>query len=563
MLKSLYTLSQRYRNKKIVVYGVNRTSVNLFTDLVLNYNMDVYAFFDADDRFTGESFINRQIINIEQLKCLDNAIVVIPEINRKQNIQRCIGQEVDVFYKDEIIDLNEELRNKRLYIYGIGNKGGDLYNTFQDMGVVIEGVCVTKPGKIEKWCGNIVLSVEQVKQEDSCAAVLATDIESSLKEMLEQLEGCNIEIYISYFISVNVINNMNFFQVINIALLKSKSIWLYTNGDEHVRYLKEIFQRYQITIDREVYQESIYELGYENIDEISVVVIEKDADKSEMVCDILDSLGFGLERLDYTAINWCTCKANWSAALLKRDILLGRGIYVNEKYPGYDVYGDEKLAEVKIMVLGGSTSTSNVYRTVSWVECLYKIMLKAGYSPLIYNGSMCSYGVVDEYLRMTRDIEPLRPDIVISFSGVNNTSVRKAVNLFNTCWGEFEINSNNDVVSGMKSNETLYDFWCRISKLLRMVAEYHGARVYNFLQPMNSSNNLYDLIQTSMFELTEHQAYIEEFKEKASGETDQFYINLSSMLEGKKEMYIDACHYSNQASRLIAERVFEVIKQDL
>lgn len=215
------------------------------------------------------------------------------------------------------------------------------------------------------------------------------------------------------------------------------------------------------------------------------------------------------------------------------------------------------------MVLGGSTSTSNVYRTVSWVEYLYKLMVEAGYSPIIYNGAMCSYGIVDEFLRMIRDIEPLKPDVVISFSGVNNTSARKVINLFNTCSGGFEINYNGDVISGMKSNETLYDFWCRISKLMRMVAEYHGARVYNFLQPMNSTDKSYDLMQTSMFELTEHKEYVEEYKVKALRETDQFYIKLLSMFEGKKEMYIDMCHYSNKANRLIAECVFEIIKQDL
>lgn len=347
MLKSLYTLSQRYREKKIIVYGVNRTSINLFTDLALNHRVNVYAFFDVDDRFTGECFINRQIINVSQLKCMDDAIVIIPEVNTKQDVQRCTGSEVDIFYKDEVLDLNEELKNNKIYIYGIGKKGEELYDAFQDKGVLIEGVFVTTPGKDEKWCGKIVLSVEQVEQENGCAVVLATDIESSLKGMMEQLENCNMEKYIPYFMSRNVISNMNFFQIINIALIKSKRIWLYNNGDEYARYLKESIQRYQISIDREIYQEGVYELGYENIDEISVIVIEKNAEKSELVCDTLDSLGFGLEKFDYTAINWCTCKANWSAILTKRDVLLGRGIFVNEKYPGYDVYGDERLAEKK------------------------------------------------------------------------------------------------------------------------------------------------------------------------------------------------------------------------
>ncbi|KAI4450852.1 hypothetical protein C823_005389 [Eubacterium plexicaudatum ASF492] len=282
-----------------------------------------------------------------------------------------------------------------------------------------------------------------------------------------------------------------------------------------------------------------------------------------MVFDILDSLGFGLERLDYTATNWCTCRADWSAHVIKRDILLDRGIYVNEKYPGYDVYGDEDLAKVKIMILGGSTSTSNVYRTISWVEFFYKRLSEAGYDPVIYNGAMCSYGIVDEYIRMIRDIEPLRPDFVISFSGVNNTSERKVVNQFNTWLGDAKVSGSRDMISGIKSSESLFDFWYRVSKIIKLTAEYHGARVYNFLQPMNCTDESYDLIQTGMFELTEHKSHIEDYKIRASGDTDPFYINLLSMFEGKKQVYIDMCHYSTEANRLIAERVFETIERDL
>lgn len=563
MIKSLFTLSNEYKDKKIVVYGVNRTSVNLFTDLALNYSVDVYAFLDMEDKFTGESFVNRPVINISQLKKLADAILIIPEINEKQNLLKYTEQKIEILYKNEILDFNEELRNQKIYLYGIGNNACWLYDKMQDKGIAIEGVCVTTPGSIEEWCGKRVISAEQMKRESNCSVILASDIEQYINEMLEQLDNCDMIKYIFYFMSKNVILNMNFFQIINIALNKKKKIWLYDKGDEHAQYLKKVLSNYQVEIVKEIDEESIYELGYENIDDISVIVAEKNAEKSEWVCDVLDSLGFGLERLDYTSTNWCTCKANWSALVIKRDILLGRAIYVNDKYPGYDVYGNEKLAKVKIMILGGSTSTSNVYRTVSWVECFYHILSEAGYCPVIYNGAMCSYRIVDEYLHMLRDIEPLKPDFVISFSGVNNTSERKVVNQFNTSSGDSIICNNSDVISGIKSDEPLYEFWYRVSKLIRLTAEYHGAKVYNFLQPMNSTNESYDLIQKGMFELTEHEKYIEDYKVKASAESDPIYFNLSSMLDGKKQMYIDMCHYSTEANRLIAKRVFEIMKRDL
>lgn len=62
MFKNLYTLSEKYNGKKIVIYGVNRTAVNLFTNLAVNHDVDIDAFLDAEDRFTGEKFVNREII---------------------------------------------------------------------------------------------------------------------------------------------------------------------------------------------------------------------------------------------------------------------------------------------------------------------------------------------------------------------------------------------------------------------------------------------------------------------------------------------------------------------
>lgn len=562
MFKSLYTLSEKYSGRKLVIYGVNRTSVNLFTNLAVNHDVDIDAFLDVADRFTGESFVNREIINISQLKNLDDVILIMPEAYKKIDIRRYLGNEIDVFYKDEILDLNPELYREKIYIYGIGKKEEAIYEVLQKKGVQITGMCTKTPCRIEKWCGKAVFSMEDIGQKGRSVIILPFDIEQMRTDIPELLWNDCMEKYIFHYMSENVIANMNFFQIINATLHEDNKVWLYGRADEYTQYLKKVLQRYYIGIDRECYEEEIYDLGYEDIAGISVIVTEKDEGKTECVCDTLDSMGFGLEKWDYTATNWCTCKANWTAAVTKKDILLYRGVSVNEQYPGYDVYGDEKLAKMKIMVLGGSTSTSSVYRAVSWVECLYRKMSESGYHPVIYNGAMCSYGVVDEYIKMVRDIEPLKPDFVISFSGVNNTSVKKSGNQFNTCAGEFMLHGLQDAISGVRCNETLYDFWCRVSRLIRITAECYGAKVYNFLQPMNSTDLSYDLIQTGMFELTEHKEHIQECKARASLETDRFYMDLSTMLDGKKGMYIDMCHYSTQAAGLIAERVFETMEHD-
>lgn len=561
MFKSLYTLSEKYSGKKIIIYGVNRTSVNLFADLVLNHDVNVYAFLDIEDRFTGESFVNRHIINIVQLRQLDNAVVIISSAYNKEEIRKCISMEVEICYKSEIFDFNKELMGKRIYLYGIGKKGEAIYDALKAKGMEPEKVCVTERGRIGRWCGKEVFLVEQIMQESNCAVIISTDNKYFVEEMLGQLTDLEVEKFIPFYVRDYMLSN--FFQVINIALLNHKKIWMYGDRDENTRYLKKILVKYQINIEQEIYGEGIYKLTSKDVNEITIVVAERDAHKSERIFDILDSLGYQLEKMNYTALTCCIMKPDGFRMAEKKDILLGSNTFADEKYPGYFVYGDARKAKEKIMVLGNSTSTSNVFRTVSWVDFLYEKMLEKGYHPIIYNGSVSAYGIVDEFLHMIRDIEVLKPDYVISFSGINNTFNKKAVNQFNTQNGEWTIKSDSSAISGIRGTETLYDFWCRISKLMMMTAECYGAKLYSFLQPMSMAKEELDLIETGLFDMTEHTKHIREYKRRVALETDKFYINMLSLFEDRKEMYIDMYHYSTEANRLIAESVFEVIKPDM
>lgn len=370
MLKSLYTLSRKYKNKKIVIFGVKHTSITLFSDLAVNHQMNIVAFLDADDKFTGQMLINRPIINTIQLREIEDAIVVVSRLVKKQSIQQWIQK--NVFYKEEILDINEELKDKKIYIYGIGRKGEIVFDTLKEKGIEVASVCVSKPGRIEKWCGKKVLSVTQIEQENSSAVILATDIEHSLKEMLEQLKNYKVEKYIFYAMHRGSCSQSNFFQVINIALLRHKKIWLYSRDDEYALYMEKVLKRYGINIECKICDRNIYNLYYEDSENINVIILENNEIKAERVCDILDSMGWSLEDFNYAATSIC----NWKVAdhiIEKRDTLIGNSIYKEEKYPGYVVYGNEKNAKVKIMILGGSTSADEVLRCSSWVSFFISI----------------------------------------------------------------------------------------------------------------------------------------------------------------------------------------------
>lgn len=563
MLKSLYTLSQKYVNKKVVVFGVNRSSIVLFTKLSINYQVNVSLFWDADNRFVGQYLVNRRIVSTDELRGIKDFIVIIPKAISKDEVLQSAMSDIDVFYIDEVLSLNEELKEMEIYIYGIGHRGEIIYDELQEQGIAVTGVCVTDKGKVEKWCGHDVISIGQIDRHENCAVIIATDIKRSQNEMLEQLEKFNsIQKYILYFMHEGIISEGNFFQVINFALLKRKEIWFYCSDNENILYLNDILKRYHINITKTICNEGIFDLEYENINNISVIVAENDCARMEWACNTLDSMGFGLEKWDYTA----TGSYTFTSALnrvIKKDVLIGKSTYENEKYPGYVVYGNDKSAKVRMMILGGSTSTDHIYRTTSWVRFLYEKLLAAGYDVVIFNGAVCAHGIVDEFLHMLRDIEPLKPDYVISFSGVNDTYRKQTKNLFNTRHAEDMISVDGDYISGIESNETLYDFWCRISMLIHITAKQYGAKAYSFLQPMAMANEKLDLIEIGMYDYTEHTKYVKDFRKRASEEKDIFYENLMSMFETNKNVYIDHCHYSTRANEIIAERVFKSIEQDI
>lgn len=101
------------------------------------------------------------------------------------------------------------------------------------------------------------------------------------------------------FLSQTSIWSGNTFQVINKAISEKKDIYLYGNYSEESQLIEDILAQYQVKIAGKVYKNEIknknildiYELAYKNIDKLAVIIAEYDEKQSESVCDILDKIG--------------------------------------------------------------------------------------------------------------------------------------------------------------------------------------------------------------------------------------------------------------------------------
>ena len=90
--------------------------------------------------------------------------------------------------------------------------------------------------------------------------------------------------------------------------------------------------------------------------------------------------------------------------------------------PGFTVRRHEVrgVRPANIVLLGGSTTDDMLSYTTNWPTPLYERLREAGASFVMYNGGTMGYCTQQEHLKLLRDGLDLEPDLVISYSGVND-----------------------------------------------------------------------------------------------------------------------------------------------
>ena len=571
MLRTLFTIAERYKEKRIYIYGINRNAINVFTELVYR-GADVCGFVDSHNRCIGQYFMNRPIQETTSVMGKKNVVIIISKFYEKAHIQNEILN-TEICYITEILDVDLSLGEKRVVIYGLGKRGEEIYKLLKEKKIEICDVCESEKSK-DTWMEMQVRYIRDLNIDSDTAVIIATKIEKYKREMIRNIGGCAGDIVVDEIVDNASIIQGNIFWVINKAVNEKKDIYLYKSRTEELRFLKDILARYQVSVAGEVSEDeivgkesiNIYDLAYKNVNEVVVVIPEWDAKRSESICDILDEIGFSLEKHNYTSIHPEARKYK-DAMNTVIDCLVGHASRGNGKLQGYVVYGEEKRGCLKIMVLGGSTSTDGYYRTKSWVNLFFHKIERSGIEVVLYNGAACGYDIVQELLRLMRDGNIIKPDYVISMSGVNNTN-RKMRTDNQFCVVDFlnwikALDRECEYSSGINDNEVLYDFWNRNAKIMKMICELLGAKFYGFLQPINIGIKNAGLNEISMYEQEDCLSNTNIFREKVMSEREHIYTNLIDLFDKKENMYIDNCHYSNKANDIIANIVYDTLWTDI
>ncbi|MCM1500677.1 MAG: hypothetical protein NC124_19620, partial [Clostridium sp.] len=259
-------------------------------------------------------------------------------------------------------------------------------------------------------------------------------------------------------------------------------------------------------------------------------------------------------------------------------------ISADKELPGFVRFGDDS-AEKTVVVLGGSTSDATFEPYKSWSELLYEKLIQSGVNANVYCGACAGYNSSQELNKLIRDVIPLKPDIIVSYSGYNDAFVKEPVkenyikypyymyhqiDLMDSLTGyKNASNSNYEIkdkyILGIDHGTDRWEQYINNVRAAHAVAEAFNIRYFCFLQPC--------LIEKrKKWSLQEKEVYlnsgktdfyfrtINDFYIKAVNYKAPFFHNITNLFDSAGDVYLDECHVNEKGNEIIAEYIGTFIK---
>ena len=568
MLCTLHTLKKIYSDKKVYVWNVNRDSMGLFLKAVL-MGIDIQGFVTLEDEYVGEEYMNRPVIPLAQIEQDIECIVLIADTVPKETGSVIVPAQ-RVFWKDAL-EVRKEIKDGKIIIYGTGQGCEQLCKILDKEKLEAELYCVTQMNNCMHYRGKKVIESSELEQYQDFVVLVSVLSPWYREEILSELVHFSGQIYIELEKIMDRPEDLiNFVQNLDFAIREKRKIYLYSKRNLMSELIEATLRTYGIVFGGYVYDaddeeqgiKNIYELAYEGIEDKLIVINEEVPARLSEARKHIELAGFSLEKGNYTGLKYYTLAEQYMLSELREypDPLCGKSMLYSQGEPGWKLYGNNDEDSIRLLVVGNSTS-SEVYHTENWISKLYNRFSQNNIKIAIYNGAHIYNDIVSEILRVLRDGYVLKPHIVISMSGVNNTYYKKCMNQFNDerlIW--CVQNTRGRYYSGVKSDETLFSFWRRNVELLRLISELYGAKFFGILQPMNITMKHMDIREKSLYEREMRVIGAEDFLKSADMDSENAYINLMRLFEHKDEMYFDICHYTNKGHELIADEVYKIIE---
>lgn len=332
-----------------------------------------------------------------------------------------------------------------------------------------------------------------------------------------------------------------------------------------------------VIIPIDIEEERIYDLMYYDRDKLIVFVCVFDC---EEIFERLIELD--LKQTQHFVFLYNSFSGNVTDKYCGFDWYLGNTFRQQQDFPGFYIHGDPYGSGKKVVLLGNSAADPLFYPQKSWPEMLYEMLTEQGMNITVYNGAVTDYNSSNEVIKLFRDVLLLKPDIVISYSGI--IDFRQYVpeypyiniNLMRTAQ-KWEEDNGKEVIYGLADKRSAYERWLENEKIMQQICQMKGITFWGILQPWLGSGqeNAWEKLQIWsdhywQIVFPQFESYIDnvrEFKERIREDVQENvwlydFTDIFLSIEDS-DIYFDSIHVNEYGNRIVAEKFNEILSGEL
>ncbi|MCI8299544.1 MAG: hypothetical protein HFI69_04210 [Lachnospiraceae bacterium] len=596
------------KDKKVIIYGIFQSS-QIFAMRLIQENISFEGFLFAKEKKKLQSLLNKHVYDIKEIMAdIDNIAIIVPFILRKEvtdlvqnypELEKCISYET---IKKQIINA------ENIIVYGSGKRAEILEKNIPDLkiscyfdsdkdreGTLHKGKKICHPSILKELRGTV-------------AVIIASIYYADMYKMLHAY-GCpdeNIFVDLSDIV-IDENSDLRIDRYLFLQLGKElyhKKVTLY--GEKNtVNTVKKIFRHIGVTFSNIISRESIsedgtiYDIFYQGSDRPDMILL---TDRPNLLqYEILVKMNYAERNILYLGSNSLFYSYRKNLLHMGLDPILGYGkfseyraslLFIKHLWSNEACQSVKEERPVRIVTLGGSTTDENGIKDKSWPEYLCDYLCEHNIPFELYNGGLEAFNVSQELLKLIRDVTELKPDICISYSGVNNIFSSQICEEHSQFINERQkvvfdsLNSHVDLFGkraeciewGMVSSKKRSDFWLSQIKMQKAICEALSIKYISILQPnFFTKSNFMEKDQElltwfSMYIENNNPEFFDDIYEKMWIENEVFQNGISnklkdidyvydmrSIFDDIDNAYIDLMHVRSFANKIIAKEIYELL----
>lgn len=494
--------------------------------------------------------------------------------------------------------LYQLLSKKKNYIMGIDKNDQLLLILLAQIGIYVDAFILENEMKDLRVLNKRIISYEQIKEKDSCNIILYCmnqNEEINKKKGILKTKGF-VDIITIYDFDVNFDDIYFSPSLLNRVICESKDVSIMAYGLSHkmielCRILemldakiqcfliddKSCLNQYEIIFDYPIEIREIYDVVYLKSGSYRILAADRSSFKKFKELGLREGVDYADIEHDYRFVD--------NPKVL--DPILGYSWKSDTcDIPGFVLYGD-KDSKYRIVTLGGSTSDSMFDPYYSWPKQLYE-KLKDTYDICVYSGGCEGYKSSQELMKLIRDVIPLKPDLVIDYSGYNDGFDSSTVNedlednaFYNyfqisliksfskqgkSADGGHSLSTKTGYVLGNVAKCEREEMYLRNIEMMYTVSNMFNIKYICFLQPcLIRKRKKWGRQEKEMFLCNDYgEMYfeaIDDFYNRLEGKFNDYFIDATQIFDNCEKSLNDECHATREGNNIVSNFIYSYINE--